>query len=76
MESERLEIRLCRWQACLDEHSYLLYRKNYNISYDCTDLAVRKADSESDKITIDRTKPEINLVTIDANGHKNDAEEL
>ena len=48
--------------------------KNYNISYDCTDLAVRKADSESDKITIDRTKPEINLVTIDANGHKNDAE--
>ena len=48
--------------------------KNYNISYDCTDLAVRKADSESDKITIDRTKPEINLVTIDTNGHKNDAE--
>lgn len=37
-------------------------------------MAVRKADSESDKITIDRTKPEINLVTIDTNGHKNDAE--
>lgn len=48
--------------------------KNYDISYDCTDLAVKKADTESDKITIDRTKPEINLVTIDANGHKNDAE--
>lgn len=48
--------------------------KKYTISYDCTDFAARKADTKKDEITLDRTKPEINLVTIDSEGNKSDAE--